>query len=69
MVPGVTYANEPAEIGLQVTGCEDIQGGCRTGVDNLNKESGTAYKKNSHMKADLWVRLLIAVEQTKAGHC
>jgi hypothetical protein len=49
----VTYANEPAEIGLQVTGCEDIHDGCRTRVDNLNKESGTAYKKNADMKADL----------------
>lgn len=38
MDPGVRYA----EIGLQATGCEDIQDGCRTGVDNLDNESGTA---------------------------
>jgi hypothetical protein len=58
--PGVTHSSKPAEMSLQVTGCEEIQDGYRS-VDNPHMEKNTAYRKNADRIMDPWVRLLIGV--------
>jgi hypothetical protein len=58
---GVTHSNKPAEMSLQVTGCEEIRDGYRRSVDNPDMYSNTAYRKNADRIMDPWVRLLIGV--------